>query len=1356
MNDVFKAGKKVFTVGVVFATILWSVGVAALVPAVAVAEGVCPTLVAGDMIKVTGKPAIYAVDNNLKVLYFPSGDEFKSWRPNETYGGYISITQECYDSLPVPSAYPGAVNFRPGSYIVKRPSSDQLYVVEPNNTLAKITVEAAKALYGTNYKVMTVADAFWPHYIHQPSNGNGGADVTSAVAHPGMLVKVNNVNYYVDSDSKLREVSDTGFTANNFKTKFVRSLAASVIEGITAGEKIEAEVSGVADKTQSGVVSTTTTTTTTTVSTGSLSISLAADTPASSSMIVSDLASDNSDSAGRVALAKFNFTANSGAVIVNSIKLKQTGISANNDISNLYLYDGDTFIAQHNALSEKVFTFNKSAGLFTVGSGQTKTITVKADMADNLDSGKSIGMQIVASSDVLIDGSGTVSLNGTVAGNLMTYVAVTDNGYAQITNIAPSADNTVNPGTNDFSVWSFQIQGGDQILKLNRIKLSQAGSIANADLANFKLYEGGVQIGSTLAALATDNSLEFKDLNFEIGKGVAKTIELRCDVVSGSSRNFRFMIQNIYDIDIIDASYGNMVQADNATEASWSVRYQGDASTVETTINSGTLTVTLSPTTPTGNVAQGATQVEIAKYDFKATGEDVRVDSIYFATNSTGNEVGLDNVAFFVDGSQIGVTDDLDADSDAEGAIAQQWTFGSSFIVPASQTKTLVVKADMKNAAGTNMTSGSVITPTLNSTAGAATTLTTLSSLTTFGSSLAASALTVTSGAVSVAKNNSLPDGSATNVNGVANEADVHIGSFTVTAGAAEAITVSQFVIADTTTGATNEIGDQFTSMYAKFDGTKVGDTQTSLTADDSDDATYTINVSPAVSIPAGNSKVIDVYGQVKSGGSITTAEVMVKLSSMTYYKTISKTSATWTTIQNGQKVYIAANGTLSAVAASDNPTGQIVTMGTADTDRTSLAKFSLTASIEDIKVESIIIFDTMNTSQGTVPDNATSTLTNFGLYVDGATTPLNGLEVNLTATNTPAANSAYAVFNLSPNLVIPKGTTKNLLVKAKPNTYLNASAGVTHKIYLESDAQSLNNQTGSILARGSKSNTAINKPAADVNANEMVIYRTKPTVTKGTNISSKLSGGELTLADFTITASPAQASLKKLTFTASIVDTTTTSGILSFDDFKLYKDGSLMTAGSEVYIFDGSGTASADQLDTAGTGLVNTDSFDLGISATNIATSGTSTFVVVFGTEVKVPTTGVNFLLKANVTNVSTVAADGDSISVSLANDDSLNGGGDDVGTAYSMYYLDNLPAAYYGGSYGIGLNTAASGGGTAHDGNFLWSDESSGVDHAYSTMSGSAGSVVTAYASSQSQDWTSGYRVGGLNSGITWSFSK
>ena len=88
MNNLLKLGKKVFTVGVASTTIFWSLGVAALVPAVASAATVntaaCSTIVAGDFIKGTGA-AVWAVNADKSMSYFPDGDTFKSWTVDASY-----------------------------------------------------------------------------------------------------------------------------------------------------------------------------------------------------------------------------------------------------------------------------------------------------------------------------------------------------------------------------------------------------------------------------------------------------------------------------------------------------------------------------------------------------------------------------------------------------------------------------------------------------------------------------------------------------------------------------------------------------------------------------------------------------------------------------------------------------------------------------------------------------------------------------------------------------------------------------------------------------------------------------------------------------------------------------------------------------------------------------------------------------------------------------------------------------------------------------------------------------------------------------------------------------------------------
>lgn len=239
----FKKGAVFFAI---IAMAAWSVGLNALLPAIVKAEEICPALYSGDMVKVRGKPAIYMLNGENKVLYFPSGYVFKTWQAK--YGGYKLISQDCYDALPVPSTYPGGVNFRPGVYVVKRASSDQWYVVEPNNTVAKITRSAAYGLYGSVINPIVIDDAHWPNYV------NRGPDITTATAHPGMTVRVNGVIYYIDKDNIKRELTADGIKENIIQTKFIKNLTEKAIEGIEKGEEITSRQAELADKAQSGAI----------------------------------------------------------------------------------------------------------------------------------------------------------------------------------------------------------------------------------------------------------------------------------------------------------------------------------------------------------------------------------------------------------------------------------------------------------------------------------------------------------------------------------------------------------------------------------------------------------------------------------------------------------------------------------------------------------------------------------------------------------------------------------------------------------------------------------------------------------------------------------------------------------------------------------------------------------------------------------------------------------------------------------------------------------------------------------------------------------------------------------------------
>ena len=77
MTDVLKIGKKALTVSVVFTTILWSIGFAALVAPLVVKADV--VLAAGDVIQGTSTKNVFYFSADGKRYTFPTDKVFFSW-----------------------------------------------------------------------------------------------------------------------------------------------------------------------------------------------------------------------------------------------------------------------------------------------------------------------------------------------------------------------------------------------------------------------------------------------------------------------------------------------------------------------------------------------------------------------------------------------------------------------------------------------------------------------------------------------------------------------------------------------------------------------------------------------------------------------------------------------------------------------------------------------------------------------------------------------------------------------------------------------------------------------------------------------------------------------------------------------------------------------------------------------------------------------------------------------------------------------------------------------------------------------------------------------------------------------------
>lgn len=1062
-----KLAKKVLTVGVTFTTLFVSVlggAFYAFLPTAANADSVCPTLNPGDLIKVKGKPAIYSVNNQSKVLYFPSGDEFKSWNVGENYGGYVTITQPCFDSLQVPATYPGAVNFRPGSGVVKRPSSDQLYVVEPGNMLAKIDPATATALYG-NYKVMTVADPFWPHYV------NRGPDVTGPAAHPGMLLSYNGKTWYVDGNN-LREVTATGMTANRFKAAFVHRATDAMVAGLTTGSQITAEVPAFDDRTQSGGIvapSPTPTPTSTPVASGNLTVALASDNPFAAT-IVSD--SGTNGAQAMIPVLKLNFTAdNSGAAQVNTLVVKRGGISADTDISNMYLYDtSGNLLASNPSISNGNITFSSSAGLFTVAKGTTMPIIVKLDLKNAVSSGKTMSYSVVAAASVTLSNS-AASVGGSfpLTGNIFTLAAVTDLGKLAVANVTPTAAGTVNPGTKGFEIWRFSLTNTNQDIQVNRMAITLVGSINVGDLQNFTISDGATQIGTSTPQLNANKQIVF-DLSsnpYVVTKGQTKNISLKADIVGGTNRTFFASFQNSYDFVSYDRNY-NVFLKTGGTD-SFTIIQAGGTSSVNWTVNTGTLTQTLDPTSPINNIAKGGTSITLAKFLWQGNGEPIKVSSLSVSSTASTITDTLANVRLLVNGSQVGTTI---SSLTLNGASNSGWgTFGNSFIIPVGTNASVSVVAD---TTGT-VTAGDTITVGVSagsSNAQGTVSLTNISTVAENGNTL-----TAQSGTVSVLKNVAFGDKSSANPTMTVNATQQKVSSLTITAGSGEDVSVSQIILEDYNVSAGNCIGNTLQNLTLKdINGNQLGQTYPNPSTTCTTRNTYTFNLSPAMVIKNGAQAQVDVFADAKA--SLATATTLIDVNSITASGVQTGQAASVTpTAQTVplQLVYVAAAGNMMAQVDPNTPVASNYLMGATNQ---VLAGFKLSASsTEAVSITKLVVSAYISTG-------ATGTMANIRLVDDatgaqiGTSVPAFGNPANSPATST-IANAVFS--NL--NLTIPAGISKTVDVQVDFTTYQNGGFSTTGQTIAPTllVASNASGAVATITANGLSSGTSLTPTIATV-----------------------------------------------------------------------------------------------------------------------------------------------------------------------------------------------------------------------------------------------------------------------------------
>ncbi len=500
-------------------------------------------------------------------------------------------------------------------------------------------------------------------------------DNTTAAHRPGVLVNNNGTVQLVGSTGLLG-IPDLA-TFNSWGYSFANVVPANAADKtMTQTGIMAARVAG--QLSPSALASTP-------VVSGSVSAMLASDSPAASTLAVS------SQVKSVVTLAKFNF---SGTGTVTQLTVKRIGVSSDSDLSNVYLFNGDTRLTDSASVGgSSLVTFNNPNGLFTVNGSQT--ISVVAEIPLNTSSGKTIGVQLT--SFTVANGTpATVS----VSGNLITTSNVgTDLAYVTFGTVTPTGG-AYDPAVAT-EVFRSNVTVNNRDMTMSRLIIRNIGTIQQADLNNFVLRVDGVQVAKTQTMDASGYvTFGFSPITLKAG---TRAVSVLADIISGSSRNFQFQIRNVADVNFIDSQYG-------VTTAATGTPPFGSAAS--NSINSGTMTIVKATNSTSGNVTDGSSDVTLAKYTVTAYGEAQKIETITFGATSSNASVGsLRNGRVLIGGVQYGSTASLAKTT--SGTYATGGTsFTLNYTVQPGTPVTMEIHSDMYDNDGTNSLVGNTDTVT--------------------------------------------------------------------------------------------------------------------------------------------------------------------------------------------------------------------------------------------------------------------------------------------------------------------------------------------------------------------------------------------------------------------------------------------------------------------------------------------------------------------------------------------------------------------------------------------------------------------------------------------------------------------
>ena len=759
--------------------------------------------------------------------------------------------------------------------------------------------------------------------------------------------------------------------------------------------------------------SSTTTTTTTTTQTGPISAMLSTDNPAAGTIVAGQATAD---------LLHITFTGNG---TVNSVTLQRSGVSDQNTLSNVYLYDGVTRVTDGYSFNTTGMIMMNNLNIVVNGS---KTIAVKADVSSSTNSYDIKAALVGFTSGTTAN---TVSIMGNdmyiAAGGSLATIAKDSTGVATgATGGNTVANASVNAGTTSYTVWRQVMQVNTRNVQLKAANFRITGSAPSDALANVNLFVDGVKVGSN-ATMTMANGSNYLTFDMTVAPVTlttgSHTFEVRGDIVKGSSFSFTVSLQQASDLMVTDPQIGvNLAVCGTlACTGSFSASTAGTIS-----IGAGSATVVIDPTFNTmTNVTGGSSNIAIGKFKIHGYGEDVKVTSlpVSVALSAGTTPAGIQNVTLYFNGSQVGSQISLTSGSvfgasncttGGSGFTCYSNTFslGSQMIIPAATDSILEVRADLRNSSGTNYTTGTI---SANLGTGTAEGFNSKAAITT--NSQTGNTLTIQTGLLAVAKNTGYSNQTVS-----PNTSGVKLGSYVVqNQSSSESVRVTSLVVNLYDSTATTPLDNTTTTpKLNNFSGLRTSETSGSGSTPVQPQASNTFSVD--FTLAPGATKIIDVFADTSSttGG----AQVITKLA----VNALGSSSNTSISIaaQQGQTVTL-NSGTLGApvLLSASSTAAQFVPAG----DPTNTGTGAADATRADYTFVSTNGAATISELKFTVGGNATNPI--MSVKVGSATAPvvsgvawLQGLNLAVPNGGSGLTVTAYATYApVGTNAVVPNTT---------------------------------------------------------------------------------------------------------------------------------------------------------------------------------------------------------------------------------------------------------------------------------------------------------------------------------------------